>query len=105
MPSIFNKTENRCWKKSLKKGYEVLHKGWPDFCLVRGDEIVFVECKNERMKEGRDGLSSDQRRMKTILESKGFRWFLYRGKKDDYIFNTDFSPCKKPQRSQVQQET
>jgi hypothetical protein len=33
---------------AVSAGYEVVRDGWPDFLLVKGDEIVAVEVKNDK---------------------------------------------------------
>lgn len=30
------------------EGWTVLHKGWPDFACVRGNDMMFIEVKNYR---------------------------------------------------------
>ncbi len=37
--------EERLKKLAEHDGWEVIHKGWPDFACIRGDETMFVEVK------------------------------------------------------------
>lgn len=69
-----NRRERVVQLKYLEEGWEVYHRGWPDFIMIRGDEVKFVEVKkmpkrrrSERV-QARQGLQSVQFRLKQILE-------------------------------------
>ena len=51
-----------------QEGFEVLQNGWPDFLLVRGEEILFVEVKPK----GQDLLAS-QLKIHRALEKGGLK--------------------------------
>lgn len=70
-----NEYEERLREDALACGYEVLRKGWPDFVLVRGTEVIFVEVKPPVFHAGWSGhyLSVDQLRMAKVLEGLGLK--------------------------------
>lgn len=64
-----NKRERRVAEEYEREGWEVLHKGWPDFLMFRNGEIRLIEVKRkQRRKTKKMGLSEHQNRVKQILE-------------------------------------
>jgi hypothetical protein len=69
---------------AVNAGYEVLKDGWPDFLLVKGDEVIVVEVKNDKVYANSRGykyaqwnptkfLRVDQVRMLRLLEKAGLK--------------------------------
>lgn len=52
------------------EGWELLHRGWPDFLAVRGDKVRFIEVKRAFQPDP-DNLSMYQRRVAAILAKLG----------------------------------
>lgn len=73
MPNLKNnKREIAVRDRYLNQGYECLTKGYPDFCFVRGNEVIFVEVKRKlKYPTSKMGLSKQQRRMIDILKQLG----------------------------------
>jgi len=68
-----NAREKRVAEEFAAKGFEVIHKGWPDFLMISDDdEIVMIEVKRKHKLRG-SGLSKHQKRMRDIL-SKHFKY-------------------------------
>jgi Holliday junction resolvase len=61
--------EGRLSQQALAAGYDVYKNGWPDYVLVNGDEILFVEVKTI----GYPYLSIEQVRMLRILGRAGLK--------------------------------
>jgi len=70
-----NKHEMAVKKQLEKKGYKVLHRGWPDFLVTNKDDsrMVFVEAKH-----GQAGLSQDQKKMHKVLAKFNFPVYVCR---------------------------
>jgi hypothetical protein len=51
-----------------QEGFELLRNGWPDFLLVRGEEVVFVEVKPKGQQ-----LSDAQLKVLTVLDRLGLK--------------------------------
>lgn len=66
-----NKREAKIYDEYTKGGWEVFHKGFPDFLLYKNGEIRFIEVKRKQKRiTKKGGLSPHQRRVKEILEQK-----------------------------------
>lgn len=75
-----NPTEIKFREESLSRGFELISKGWPDYIIRKGSEIFFVECKKEQKRKTlKMGMTKAQLVMKTILESFGIKYRIYRG--------------------------
>lgn len=65
-----NKSEKEIYDRLIEDGYEVYHKGYPDFLAYnqKTGEILFVEVKREyQRKEKRGGLDKSQAKVLQIL--------------------------------------
>lgn len=73
MPNLkSNHREQMVYKKYTDLGYEVLTKGYPDFCFFKEDEVIFVEVKKKKHVKGKKaGLSEHQQKMIRIFKSLG----------------------------------
>ncbi len=85
---------------ALAKGYEVLRRGWPDFCLVKGEEVIFVEVKS--LEHGGDSpaarLTPDQVRMCKVLQRMGMLVYIaVDGNLNDLCDLDDYLEEVKPQ--------
>lgn len=89
-------TEAKFRAEAQARGFEIYHKGYPDYCLVRGDTAVFVEVKRSTVKSGKKrGFSRHQRTMMTILTRLGIKCTAYYG--DDSFWNKlEVSPLTTP---------
>jgi Holliday junction resolvase len=56
---------------ALTAGYEVVRGGWPDFVLVKDDQVIFVEVKTQHIGKHEMLLSAHQLRMFLLLERLG----------------------------------
>ncbi len=56
-----------------KEGWEVVHKGWPDFACLRNGEMIFVEAKRYRG----DMLKKEQHYILTNLAKLGLNCFKW----------------------------
>ncbi len=68
---IRNRRENIVLYELLQKGYEVFHKGYPDFLVYdeANNELSFIEVKRkQRRKTKKMGLSKHQQRVIEILK-------------------------------------
>jgi hypothetical protein len=64
-----NKREAKVYEEYKKEGWEVFHKGWPDFLVYKSGNLRMIEVKREQKRPSKKmGLSKHQRRMKEILE-------------------------------------
>lgn len=64
-----NRRERKVAEEYERDGWEVLHKGWPDFLMVRNGEIRLIEVKRKQGRETKKmGLSAHQRKVKEVLE-------------------------------------
>lgn len=70
-----NKHEMAVKKQLEKKGYKVLHRGWPDFLVTSkdGSHMIFVEAKH-----GQAGLSGDQKKMHKVFAKFNFPVYVCR---------------------------
>jgi hypothetical protein len=64
-------SELRFKQAALVDGYEVIKGGWPDFILVKGDEIVLVEVKSGVSTHSKS-LCDRQLRVMRLMENRGF---------------------------------
>jgi hypothetical protein len=63
-----NKREKRVAEEYAAQGFEVLHKGWPDFLVIKDGKIRMIEVKRKQSRSTKKmGLSKHQARMKEIL--------------------------------------
>ncbi len=60
-------SEKEVAKKLIEEGWELIHKGVPDFIALRDGEIVFVEAKSKR-----DKLNPEQSRAFSLLKKHGY---------------------------------
>lgn len=75
--------ERQFREEARQRGYEIFWKGYPDYVIVKGDEIIFVECKKPLFTNGRgQHLKRHQKSMKIILEKIGAKVKIYRGEWD-----------------------
>lgn len=59
--------------KAAKEGWNVTNRGWPDFLMWRGDEIVCVEVKCFK-----DDLSEHQKLVNALLAKAGIKCYKWR---------------------------
>jgi hypothetical protein len=72
--------EMRFRNEALKRGYHIYSKGYPDYVIVKGNEVIFVECKRPMIRETyKMGFSKHQVNMIKILKSLGLNVKIYRG--------------------------
>lgn len=87
------RTEAVLVKGALVRGYEIVRAGWPDYALVRGDEIIFVEVKPRRPKGARPDamycLSGKQLRTLKLLERLGLKVRVALDGKMDQLMTVD----------------
>ena len=65
-----NKRERIVYDELVSQGYEVYHKGYPDFLAYKSDtnELLFIEVKKKQKKPSlKMGLSDHQRRVIDVL--------------------------------------
>ena len=65
--------ERRFVEEAQKRGYSVVYKGWPDFCVFGKGHVFFVEVKNRR--SGRNHLTSEQQFLLGVLSTR-FPYFV-----------------------------
>lgn len=75
-----NYREAKVHDLAVNGGWEVLHKGWPDFIIHKNGEIRMIEVKKKSDKslnnhKRKNGLSLHQLRIKEILE-KHFKYVV-----------------------------
>ena len=63
-----NRREREIAEAYLSEGWEVFHKGWPDFLMFKDGKVLMIEVKRvQKKKTPKMGLSSHQQRVKEIL--------------------------------------
>lgn len=73
-------TETKFREEAIKKGYKVLSKGFPDYVIIKGNEVIFVECKKKQIRKTKKmGFSKHQLEMKRIFEKLNLNYKVYRG--------------------------
>lgn len=76
------KVEENFMVDALAEGFEVIRNGWPDFILVKGSEVVFIEVKAEKRAGGHGEqhlLHVDQLRLLRVLEALGLKVRISQG--------------------------
>lgn len=71
MPSLL---EEKFKKTALAKGYTIVKGGWPDYVLVKGKKVRFVE-----VKQPYQTLSKEQLMVKEILQKLNLDYRIYDG--------------------------
>lgn len=67
-----NRAEAYAFHKLLSKGYTVLKRGWPDFLVLAGDELLLIEVKGPG-----DEVRPSQRVVLEALARKGLNVYIY----------------------------
>lgn len=63
-----NERERQIAQRYLNNGWEVLHKGWPDFLMFKDGKIRMIEVKRtQRRITKKMGLSAHQKRVRELL--------------------------------------
>ncbi len=71
--SSFAKAEGKFKEEAIKKGWNVLRSGWPDFLIYKADQLAFVEVKDKG-----DRIRGHQKEMLTILSKFGFKCYIWK---------------------------
>lgn len=75
-----SETERQFRLEAAARGFEILHKGYPDYCLVKDGQAFFVEVKKPSMVNGpKKGMSKHQKRMQEVLKENGLFCEVYYG--------------------------
>ncbi len=65
--------EEQFYLKAKENDYLIIRGGWPDFMIIKGDKISFVEIKDKT-----DKLTTKQKIMLNILSDLGFSCFVWK---------------------------
>ncbi len=68
------RSEKKFFQQALEKGYQVCRTGWPDYLIVKGNKIAFVEVK----KDSHDHLKDNQSKILQILSNHGLDCYVWR---------------------------
>ena len=68
----YSKAEKNFKESAEQKGWTVLQHGWPDYLIIKDDKIAFVE-----VKDGRDKLRDNQRKILDVLTTAGLKCFVW----------------------------
>ena len=71
-----NKAEKEFAQKAMEKGWNVYKTGWPDYLIIKGNRIAFVEVKDKR-----DPIRQNQKRILNALVNHGFNCYIWHPKK------------------------
>lgn len=72
-----NDCEKAVAKELETEGWTVLHRGWPDFLAIRGDELKFIEVKPNPCDDDVSLLSPYQKAMREALTKIGVHvWIM-----------------------------
>lgn len=89
-------TEAKFRAEAQARGFQIYHKGYPDYCFVKGNAAVFVEVKRPTMKSGKkQGFSRHQQTMMAILTRLRIKCTTYYSD-DDFWDKLQFSPLEPP---------
>ena len=68
-----NRRERAIQERAVNAGYEILHRGWPDFLVYKEDtnEAIFLEVKRKCKRPHKTGLTKYQKRIHQILKNLG----------------------------------
>ena len=80
MPNLKSNFREKTIKEKYEKlGYEVLHKGWPDFLIFNDKDVIFLEVKRQQKFETKkSGMSKHQTKMHEILKRCGLKVLIER---------------------------
>lgn len=75
-----SRTETQFREEAEKRGFEIFSKGWPDYIIRKNGKLIFVECKRPLVRQTKkQGFSKHQLQIKTILQSLGADYRVFRG--------------------------
>ncbi|MFA5396812.1 MAG: hypothetical protein WC346_12465 [Methanogenium sp.] len=77
-----SEVETKFRDEAKNKGFEIFHKGYPDYVIRKDGKIIFVEVKR-KCRSIKQGFSKHQLQMKAILQSLGCEYRVYRGSWED----------------------